>query len=798
VIGPRWRKVFYDFWGHRARTALVMLTIAVGVFAVGFVGTSFPIVLSDMDADFQSANPHAAIIYTEQFGDDLLVGLRGVQGAGEVEGRRGVTARVRVDPETTLPIELVAIPPLGEMQVDILRPESASANTDLGHNEVLIERSALVGLPVHPGDTIALELLGGKRHDLRVVGLVRDVTVPPFMFLRQVRAFVSSDTMHSLDGETDFNQVYLTVGDRKTDDDHVKAVAQAIGDKIERSGHEVYFTLVLQPGRHFASDISKALGAMMGFLGGLAVLLSAFLVANTVNAMLAQHVRQIGIMKAIGGSTWQLVGMYGTLILCYGLLAFVIAVPLSAFVGYSSAQGTSQFLNFELRGFRFVPWAVALQAGVALVVPPAAAAVPVLRGTQRTVREALTDYGLAAGEAAPGRIDRLVQKFSFLPRPLLISLRNAFRRKARLILTLSTLTLAGSIFIAVFNLKAAFDATIAATLGYWLSDVNVSLARTYRMPRLEQLIGSVPGVAHIEGWGGGRAEILSEDRTTSQEVDFLAPPAGSLLVNPTLTSGRWLLPEDENAIVIGNHLLKLRPDLEVGDEVEVRMRARTTRWRIIGIYQMAGNVVQPIVFANYEHLAGVRNEVERVSQLRIVTEPRDPATETRIAKEVEALLDRSGIAVSQITTGTQNRAQQSATTDVLVYFLMMMAVLIAVVGGLGLMSTMSMNVLERTREIGVMRALGASDWTIQQIVIVEGVLVGLMSWAIGIVLAVPLSQVLDTTVGISIVTTPLDFVFSAQGVLVWLAAVIVISAVASLLPARSASRLTIREVLAYE
>ncbi len=127
-----------------------------------------------------------------------------------------------------------------------------------------------------------------------------------------------------------------------------------------------------------------------------------------------------------------------------------------------------------------------------------------------------------------------------------------------------------------------------------------------------------------------------------------------------------------------------------------------------------------------------------------------------------------------------------------------MAVLIAMVGGLGLMGTMSMNVLERTREIGVMRAIGASDRAILQLVIVEGMLIGVISWAVGALLALPISTLLANVVGATMFQTPLDFVFSWDGFLVWLTGVVVLSALASFLPARSAARLTIREVLAYE
>jgi len=85
-----------------------------------------------------------------------------------------------------------------------------------------------------------------------------------------------------------------------------------------------------------------------------------------------------------------------------------------------------------------------------------------------------------------------------------------------------------------------------------------------------------------------------------------------------------------------------------------------------------------------------------------------------------------------------------------------------------------------------------------QIITVEGVMIGFVSWMQATILAYPLSKILSDQVGISFTNAPLSFSFSAAGILVWLAIVTIVAALASYLPARNASRLTVREVLAYE
>ncbi len=129
---------------------------------------------------------------------------------------------------------------------------------------------------------------------------------------------------------------------------------------------------------------------------------------------------------------------------------------------------------------------------------------------------------------------------------------------------------------------------------------------------------------------------------------------------------------------------------------------------------------------------------------------------------------------------------------------MVMAFLLATVGSLGLVGTMSINVLERRREIGVLRAIGASTRSVLRIFVIEGVLIGVLSWAGALLLSQPLSRILSRIVGMTFAKLPLSYVFDLRAPLLWLIVVIAVSALASLAPARNAADLTVRETLTYE
>ena len=334
--------------------------------------------------------------------------------------------------------------------------------------------------------------------------------------------------------------------------------------------------------------------------------------------------------------------------------------------------------------------------------------------------------------------------------------------------------------------------------GYFLADVNVSFSQPYRFVRLENMAKTIPEISSVEGWSGTAGQVLSRDKTSSNDVYVLAPPSNSKLIKPVITAGRWLEPGDENALVIGNHLLKLRPDLKVGDDIIIKINNQETTWHIVGFYKLVGNTNPPLLYTTYEYLTSLEGSAGMVDNLRVIISHSSPLAEQRVSKELDDLFRSKGIKVSQIQLGSDWRAQQSSTLDVLVYFLLAMAILIVFVGGLGLMSTMSMNVLERTREIGILRSIGASNGDIMRLVVFEGIMIGVISWVLAAFASIPLTYLMNGGVGAALFTIPLDFYFSWNGLVLWLVVILSLSTLASLLPASKTVRLTIRDVLAYE
>lgn len=796
-MSTRWRKVLADFWSNKIRTILMIITITVGVFSIGFVQITAYKMNDDMDADYLPANPPETTIYGWPMDDDTVKSIAKMDGVGDVEGASQVSVQIVQADGKKIPVSITGITSPADVRVGKLKPEDPKSTIlpVLNEHEILLDRSANV-MKYTKGQILTAELPDGKVREMIFGGYVHDVTVIPYNFQGALTGYVTPDTLEWLGGSRTYSQLKISVDKNSTDKEYVNQVAQAVSDRLKESGVEVYYISIFNPGHHFAWEIAQGSFFIFNVLGWMTVILSAVLVINTIISLMTQQKRQVGIMKAIGADNGQILGMYIVLLIGFGITAFLISVPLSIWM--SDGNPMTEMLNLNPGPMKIYPNVILLQGIVALVVPLLAAAIPLINSIRQPAYESLSFQGIdnkVVAKKDEGRINRKMASFS---RPVMMSLRNTFRRKARIILTLSTLVLGGAIFISVFNLWASFDKTMEQVEGYFLADVNVSFNHSYRFDKLDELVMSVPGVESAEGWMIINGQIPSIEGETKQEIAIAAPPSSSTLIKPIMVAGRWLTPEDENAIVVGNHLLKVRPDLKIGDWLTVDLNGRETKWQIVGQYIMPGNVTPPIIYSNYEYLSRLVNEPSQIYSLRVITKEHDAESQQAVAIQIQNLFAENKIQVSSTQTSHEWSEGQTNSTDMLVYFMMVMAILIAVVGGVGLMGTMSINVLERTREIGVMRAIGADNLDIQMIVIVEGVFIGLISWIASFFVAIPITMVLCYGVGVAILQAPIPTVYGWLGPVVWLGGILVLAILSSMLPAKRASNLTVRDTLAYE
>jgi putative ABC transport system permease protein len=795
-MSSRWKKVWADFWGNKTRTVLTILAILVGTAGVGFVNNLNLYMLQSMDSDFLSANPSEAKVYAYGITDDSVKIARQVPGVAAAEGTSSYNGQVVRPDGNKVAIQFTSVKDPHALTLNTLQPVKGEADiAPLGFREALVDSGA-AALGYKPGDLITVEVGNRKLRDVRLAGYVHAAAAWPYVQTKTVDAYVTPKTMEWLGGSPDYDTLAISVTENPTDEKHVTQVAQAVQKRLEQSGLTVATIFVFRPGHHYAYSISQSIFLIMNILGWLVVLLSVFLIVNTINGLMSQQTRQIGIMKSTGGNTAQILGMYLVLVLSFGLVALLIAIPIANREARNIGLGMADYLGFYISPYHDYTATLIQQIIVALVVPLLAALWPVYNSVRITVREALSDYGIRGG-AKPSR--KSISRVNLLfPRPMRLSLRNAFRRKGRLSLTLFTLVLAGAVFISVFNLRASFYKVIDELSGYYLADVIVTFNRLYRLDQIAPLAESVPGVEGAEGWLETSGTLVRDNGKTETQVYLVAPPSTSKLIKPIVIAGRKIEKGDENAIAVSNYLVQMFPDLKIGDWLTIKFNDRETKWKIVGVYSMTSTGGSPILYVNNDYFSELVGQPGHAFSLRITTGSHDLATQQSVEKQLQSVYAEHGIPVAGSMLGAQQIQDTKNTFDIFIYFFLVMSTLIALIGGLGLMSTMSINVMERTREIGVMRAIGASNWNIQSIVIVEGMVIGLISWIISLLLSVLLTNVMTSGVGQLLFGKPLTVVYGWDGIVIWMLGILGIGILASALPARGASRLTVKDTLAYE
>ena len=795
MLSTRWQKVVIDLWKNRVRTLVVAVAIAVGVYAIGVVLNAGELVVREYRDDQDGALMASAVVQTMPFDDDLAERVAEIPGVAAAEGRHVVQTKFYRDANAPVDLELVAIPDFSRMEVDTLTPLAGKWPPD--KREVILERLALDYLDVQIGDTLTVELDNGVLKELTVVGTAHNPQELSPDILNSTSGYVTPETMDSLGLGEAYHELRIRVVGQPKDKAQINAVVDEVETYLEDTGRPVFGRRVITESH--ADPFIDTIVLILSSFGLIILLLSGFLVVNAISALITQQVSQIGVMKLIGARRWQIMSLYIVTVLVYGVLAIILGIPLAIATARLLMDTLVQGLLNVMPDSYAVPLKlIAVQAAVGLLLPLLAGLVPVLKGTSITTHKALSDVGMETGAYGQGWVERAlsrVQKIVALRRPLLLALRNTLRHKGRLVQTLIVLIIGTALFVSVLSVQTSVDATVASFMRFHRYDVSVELERPYRLARVEQLVHQVPGVMAVEGWSRDGAIRLRPDGSESEGMRLLGVPADTTFMAPQILAGRWL-EAGKNEIVVNSDVVDKEPDLQVGKDVLLEIDGREAVWHVVGIVPTESR--GPTIYAEREDYAYIVRSPGQATHLQVITSRHDAASQEEMEKRIFAHLEAEGIEVRGTSTSQMMQSENKLMFTIIVAFLILMALLLAAAGGLGLTTTMSINILERVREIGVLRAIGASNVSVRQIVLLEGIIMGALSWGIGMGLSWPISTFMSDQLGLALIKVPLNFEYSIGAAVLWFFVLQGIAVVASLGPARSAVRMTIREVLAYE
>jgi putative ABC transport system permease protein len=812
-MGVVWHKVWRDLANNKARTGLVVISTAVGVLALGLVFGLSGVMRARLTAVHREAVPAHIVFQGGPFSPEIVQAIGRERGVSSAEGEIVVPIRWKFADGEAVRVEdgqqgwrdgqLVVRADYDRQRMELLRLSEGSwpggREPHTAERVVGIDRLSAMHFGADLGTAVLIES-GQRGRRAALGGVVYDYDVLSPAWGGVTTFYTTREDLSNLAdyayGE-DFDRLYVRLNafSRRA----AEEAAQRIKDRLERADAEragaapVDGYEIIDPGVHPMQELVDAVMVVLGVMGGLSLGLSAFLIVNVVSAILARQVRQIGVMKAVGATLLRIVRVYLAMTLIYGALALLLAVPVGVVGAHLVAIWLLGMFNVTLGAFQFDPLAVLIQSGIALAVPPAAAFFPVLNAARITVRQAVDDHGLD-GTFGQSDLDRLVSRIRGLPRTVALGLRNTFRHKKRGVLTLIMLVLSGAMFVTVMSTQAALNSTFHVIFELD-GDVVLSLEHPHRAARLVETAREVPGAAHVEVWHESAATLSLDDKEM-HVIQVQGVPAGSTLFNPRIIAGRNLESGDGRAILVNNRLVE-EEGVAVGQEITLEFAGEESEWAVVGSY-LSLDILRDVCFVPRAALGWETHTRGEGATVKVLSSGEGVRYQQQLIENLTRAFEAQNIAVTDSYSASQQWEESRSAFGILIYLLLAMATLLAMVGSIGLMSTMSINVVERTREIGVMRALGATPPIIVAVFIVEGVFIGVLSWLLAVPVSVPGAYALGAAVGQAMIRIPLDFAYSVDGLLLWLLIVSALSALASVWPALRATRVSVREALEYE
>jgi putative ABC transport system permease protein len=808
MIGARLRKISRDVWARRSRALMASTAIFVGVLGVVTLLSAGDLLTSQLKQDLREEDLAMQAVFvsapggTELDNGAYLRALEAVPGVTRVEGRAAqpLAWKLPGDEEFADAFILAAWEPFEEIAIQPMRLVGDGRYPLSGQHEVAVEKRMADKHGLSVGDQIVLRAAGGDAEGdpWTITGLVfMPYTSYGTMGLpipSDASLFASFEDAQTLGGFTGFSTLYARYTDYPT--------AQAQADDLyaaiaAETPYIAVYSYTDDPAESFYITQTEQMTSMLSMLGIIAMIVAGLLVLNVINSIVGEDKRQIGVMKSLGATRWDNFVIYAGIAITFGVMGAIPGVILGSYLGVLMAQAIDDVMLTYIDGFALSQTAIVVGLVMGLAIPFLAAIVPVFLGTRVTILQAMTDVGISA-DYGTSRWSRLFKSVP-LPTNTRQAVTNVLRKKGRLALTWLTLTLAAAAFMGIYGMFVSINDKIGDIFDTFNAQITVVPNERQDFEHLRALtLEGVAGIEAVDPGIGLSVELegyVSPDTGTSQlQMTGLAPAADSMRLD--IREGTAWQDDPERAGVVLTQGVADGLGKTVGDTVTLVARGQSVDVEIIGI----ASFIVDQGFMEWQDLATLVGSVDAqgapvpTTMMVRLSDP-DPtiAEVDEVIGELDDVLLADGIASSQVN---QVKFADDIAQMITMFgaIFQVAAIVMAVIGAIGLLSTLSMSVFERLREIGIMRSIGAGSLTIASQFLTEGILVGLSAWLVAVPLAYLIAGALLDSMDIGME----GFGFDPSALWVGLIGMLVITVLASLGPSLSAARKTVSEILRYQ
>ncbi|MBX2802786.1 MAG: FtsX-like permease family protein [Myxococcales bacterium] len=760
-------KIVADLRHAPGRAGVLVAAVAVATACLGAMTVASAVLRREVPQSFLAAvPPHVVVTTAAPFHTAQLPDLSQVQGVAAVTTRRLVRGRVRSPDGSWRPLLLFVVEDFDDLPVSRVVPDTGAWPPPEG--TLALERSALP--VVGSADSLHVRAVGLDAH-VRVSGTVHDGSVAPAWQDDNAPVFVTTRTARAWGLGAGLDEVRLLLHD-----DAVPAeVSAGVVGALRDSGIDV-LRVEAPLRRHPHQDHVDALLALVSVFGAVALVLAALLTANLAASRVALHRREVAVMKSLGARSWQVAVVLLGFVALPAAIGVLLGVGPALALGRAFAGMAAEQLNLGDPSLA-PPGSVVLAAlSICWGVPVAAAGPPLWRAVRASVAEGLR----------PAVASARIRGWPRSPRAAL-ALRSLLARPARVLGTVVCLAVGGAALMTTVNVQRSLEAVVQAEVAKRADDVEVRLQRPAD-PAAMVAVALGEGAASAAPWGLALASVVRADGTATSRVAVQSPPAG--FAPPQVVRGRWLRSSEE--AVVNRVLVSRHPEVALGRTLVLRAPAGRRRVRVVGVVD---EVAPPGLYTGPAVVAALTGDAERMAAMRLVAGATEPS---RLATAVEQALVQAGFFPLLVMDVRQLGNAIAEHLGILLAVLGALSLGSVAVGGLSLATMLSASVLERTREIGIVKAVGGTSGTVAGLVVAEGATVAGIAWVASVALMVPLSALVVRVLSEHGLNVTVPLVMDPTAPVVWAVALVLVGAVAVWLPARRAVRQPVHEGMRLE
>ncbi len=600
------RKIWGDLWTRKGRTLLVSLSIFIGVAGVVTLITAGDLIVKQFQTDIREEELpmiQAFLFVSPAEGDvelDNETYISALKAAfpdiTDVEGEANNPFYWKFEDENRFhEARLFSyVSAFDDKQLQPMRVVDG-AYPRPGRSEIAVEQRMATDFDLAAGDTIDLRIVGDEgvpTEQWTISGIV----FHPYNSASKVAMYAHYEDAQRISGIAGINILGARFEDFATAEASVGAVQTFLS---ENTPYTALFAIAQDPAQNQAIEATQQFRTILAALAIVAMIVSGFLVLNVVSNLVTEQRKQIGVMKSLGATRVETFVIYGGIAVSYGLIGMIPGVLVGIPLGYQMAVVIGDFANTLIDSFSISAVAVALGVVLGLAVPVVSSIIPVYFGTRVTILDAMTDLGLG-GHYAIGLLNRVIKRLP-LPLNLKQSLNNLVQKKARLALTVVTLTLALTAFMGVSAVFVRINEVLQDLLSQFEYQAIFQTTEHQEFEKIERLLADVEGIQELYP---GSAYLVQVEgyvapATESDQVFIVGVATDRELKEEEFSEGRaWLDDPERDGIVLSNDITNALGK-SVGDSVIITVNGQRQELEIIGLI----NYPFPIGMMRWQDLA---------------------------------------------------------------------------------------------------------------------------------------------------------------------------------------------------